>query len=164
MVKITSDSTCDLGAEVEKRHIGVMPLKVILDTDSYLDGVDISPEDIFSFVARTKILPKTSAPSIEDYKVFFAAQTKNGDEVVHFNISSKASASHSCALAAAKEFDGKVRVVDSLALSSGQGASRHEGGGSPRRGPERGGDRASGKRTPSESQYVFRARSSGLSL
>ncbi|MFR5101898.1 MAG: DegV family protein, partial [Christensenellaceae bacterium] len=121
MVKITSDSTCDLGAEVEKRHIGVMPLKVILDTDSYLDGVDISPEDIFSFVARTKILPKTSAPSIEDYKVFFAAQTKNGDEVVHFNISSKASASHSCALAAAKEFDGKVRVVDSLALSSGQG-------------------------------------------
>ena len=92
MVKITSDSTCDLGAEVEKRHIGVMPLKVILDTDSYLDGVDISPEDIFSFVARTKILPKTSAPSIEDYKVFFAAQTKNGDEVVHFNISSNSTA------------------------------------------------------------------------
>ena len=49
MVKITSDSTCDLGAEVEKRHIGIMPLKVILDADSYLDGVDISPEDIFSF-------------------------------------------------------------------------------------------------------------------
>lgn len=58
MVKITSDSTCDLGAEVEKRHIGIMPLKVILDADSYLDGVDISPEDIFRLWRGRKCFPR----------------------------------------------------------------------------------------------------------
>lgn len=121
MIRISSDSTCDLGESVRKHDIPVMPLKVILDGQSFKDGVDITPKDIFSFVEKTKILPKTSAPAIEDFKGFFAELTENGDEVIHFTISSKASASYSCAVAAAKEFGGKVRVVDSHALSSGQG-------------------------------------------
>lgn len=121
MIRITSDSTCDLGELVGKHDIAIMPLKVILDAKSFKDGVDITPDDIFAFVEKTKMLPKTSAPAIEDFREFFASLTENGDEVIHFTISSKASASYSCALAASKEFGGKVRVVDSLALSSGQG-------------------------------------------
>lgn len=121
MIRITSDSTCDLGELAQKHDIRQMPLKVILDTQTFKDGVDVSPADIFAFVEKTKILPKTSAPGIEDFREFFSRLTENGDEVIHFTISSKASASYSCALAASKEFGGKVRVVDSLALSSGQG-------------------------------------------
>ncbi|MFQ9737812.1 MAG: DegV family protein [Christensenellaceae bacterium] len=101
--------------------MALMPLKVILDTESFKDGVDIAPKDIFAFVAKTKMLPKTSAPSIEDFVEFFTRQLKDADEVIHFTISSKASASYSCAATAAKEFGGRVRVVDSYALSSGQG-------------------------------------------
>ena len=121
MIRITSDSTCDLGELVKKHGIALMPLKVILDTESFKDGVDIAPKDIFAFVAKTKMLPKTSAPSIEDFVEFFTRQLKDADEVIHFTISSKASASYSCAATAAKEFGGRVRVVDSYALSSGQG-------------------------------------------
>ena len=121
MIRITSDSTCDLGELVKKHGIALMPLKVILDTESFKDGVDIAPKDIFAFVAKTKMLPKTSAPSIEDFVEFFTRQLKDADEVIHFTISGKASASYSCAATAAKEFGGRVRVVDSYALSSGQG-------------------------------------------
>lgn len=121
MIQITSDSTCDLGELAQKHEIRLMPLKVILDTETFKDGVDIAPADIFAFVEKTGMLPKTSAPGIEDFRELFSLLTANGDEVIHFTISSKASASYSCALAASKEFDGKVRVVDSLALSSGQG-------------------------------------------
>lgn len=121
MIGITSDSTCDLNRLVEDRNIGIMPLNVILDDKVYRDGVDITPADIFAFVERTKMLPKTSAPATEDYKEFFARQLESADEIVHFSISSKASVSCACAAAAAKEFGGKVRVVDSLALSTGQG-------------------------------------------
>lgn len=121
MIQITSDSTCDLGELAQKHEICLMPLKVILDTETFKDGVDIAPADIFAFVEKTGMLPKTSAPGIEDFRELFSLLTANGDEVIHFTISSKASASYSCALAASKEFDGKVRVVDSLALSSGQG-------------------------------------------
>ena len=66
-VKITSDSTCDLGELlVEKYGITIMPLNVILDTETYHDGVTIQPQDIFEFVAKTNMLPKTSARSLID--------------------------------------------------------------------------------------------------
>ena len=42
-IQITTDSTCDLGAEIEKRNIGVMPLSVILGGDAFRDGVNITP-------------------------------------------------------------------------------------------------------------------------
>ena len=121
-IRITSDSTCDLGKLVEERNIGILPLQVNLGSDSYKDGVDITPQDIFAFVAETKQLPKTAAPSIGDYEEFFKAQLEAGyDEVIHFNISSKSSGSYNMAKQAAEEFGGKVRVIDSKALSSGQG-------------------------------------------
>jgi DegV family protein with EDD domain len=120
-VRITSDSTCDLGELVEKRNIGILPLQVHLDAQSYRDGVDIIPQDIFDFVAKTKILPKTSAPSVVEYEEFFEEQLKGYDYLIHFNISAKSSGSHNFAVEASKNFNGKVRVVDSKALSSGQG-------------------------------------------
>ena len=120
-IKITSDSTCDLGELVKQRDIGIMPLKVTLDTETYLDGVDIQPQAIFDFVAEKKQLPKTSAPSITDYQEFFEEELKTADEILHFSISTKSSVSHTVARQAAEEFGGRVRVIDSMALSSGQG-------------------------------------------
>ena len=120
-IRITSDSTCDLNHLVEERNIGILPLQVNLDAQSFHDGIDITPQDIFDFVEKTKILPKTSAPSIGDYEEFFAEQLKLGEEVIHFNISAKSSGSHNMAKQAAESFNGKVRVIDSKALSTGQG-------------------------------------------
>lgn len=118
---ITSDSTCDLGHLVSERDIKILPLQVNLGANSYRDGVDITPQDIFAFVAETRQLPKTAAPSIGDYEEFFEEQLKGYDELIHFNISSKSSGSHNMAKQAAESFGGKVHVIDSMALSSGQG-------------------------------------------
>ena len=79
------------------------------------------PADIFRHFDETGELPKTAAPSTEEYTEFFKQFTDAGKTVIHFNISSKASGSHGFAAAAAKQFDGKVLVVDSHALSTGQG-------------------------------------------
>ena len=121
MIKLTADSTCDLGSEVEKRGIGIMPLSVILGGVAYKDGVDVTPQDIFAHFTRTGQLPKTAAPSISEYETFFAQYVDAGDTVIHFNISSKSSSSYSYAETASKKFGKKVYVVDSRALSSGQG-------------------------------------------
>ena len=121
MIRITSDSTCDLGHLVEERGIVLLPLMVNLGEQAFHDGVDITPQDIFDFVAENNILPKTAAPSIGDYEEFFAPFVNAGDEVIHFNISAKSSGSHNMAKQAAESFGGKVRVIDSMALSSGQG-------------------------------------------
>lgn len=121
-IVITSDSTCDLSEEqLEKNGISLMRLSVILGAHTYKDGVDITPADIFRHFDETGELPKTAAPSTEEYAAFFRQFTDEGKTVIHFNISSKASGSYGFAAAAAKEFDGKVLVVDSHALSTGQG-------------------------------------------
>ena len=118
---ITSDSTCDLNHLIQERNIGIMPLQVNLGEDVYRDGVNITPQDIFAFVEKTGVLPKTAAPSIGDYEEFFAKQLETYDEVIHINISQKSSGSYNSARNAAESFNGKVRVIDSKALSSGQG-------------------------------------------
>lgn len=121
-IKITSDSTCDLGEKLIKENdIGIFALQVILGEKSFRDGVDIVPQDIFDYVSANGILPKTAAGSSEEYAEFFKEQLEGHDALIHFNISSKASSSYSAASIAAKNFGGKVYVIDSKALSTGQG-------------------------------------------
>lgn len=120
-IKITSDSTCDLsGEQIEKNGIGIFRLSVILGESSYKDG-ELTPQDIFDFVKDSGTLPKTAAGSQEEYSAFFTESLQGYDALIHFNISSQASSSHSAACRAAEEFKGKVFVVDSKALSTGQG-------------------------------------------
>ena len=121
-IKITSDSTCDLGNELIQRYdVGIVPLSVVLGDKVYSDGIDITPQQIFDYVANTKTLPKTAACTEEEYAEQFEKFLKEGDAVVHFSISSKASVTNRNATEAAKRFGGKVKVIDSLALSTGQG-------------------------------------------
>lgn len=121
-IKITADSTCDLSPElIKKYNVGIMPLHVVLGDKTCRDGVDITPQDIFEYVRKTGVLPKTAAGSVEEFKEFFLKESEGYDALIHFNISSKASSSHDNAVVASKDFGGKVVAVDSLALSTGQG-------------------------------------------
>lgn len=121
-IAISSDSTFDLSNDlIQKYNIHVMPLHVLLGDKEYKDGVDITPNDIFNYVKETNTLPKTSAGSQMEYLEFFENLLKEYDSVIHFNISSKCSSTYNDARLAALELDGKVSVIDSLNLSTGQG-------------------------------------------
>lgn len=121
MIHITSDSTTDLGELYERRGIEKLPLAVVLGSDTYEDGVTIHPSDIYDFVEKNRILPKTAARSVEEHREFFASILESDDDsIVHFTISSKLSVTYQNALAASKDFK-NVYVVDSQSLSSGGG-------------------------------------------
>ena len=118
-IKITGDSTLDLSPELlERYNISLMPLEVSLGTDIFLDGVNITRQDIYDFESKTGNLPKTAARSEVIYKEFFEKFVNEGYEVIHFSISSHLSASNQSANLAAKELKG-VYVIDTLALSTG---------------------------------------------
>lgn len=120
-VKIISDSTCDLSKKIlEKYDITVQPLYVNFNDETKKDGIDACPEDIYEFVEKNGKLPTTSASSIGDYLETFKYWRDKGYEIVHFNISSDFSCTHSNARLAAEELDG-VYIVDSRNLSTGQG-------------------------------------------
>ena len=120
-VIITGDSTIDLSPQLlEQYGVQTVPLYVNMGGKSYRDGVDMQPADIYAYVEKTGELPKTSAPSVQDYIDFFERLRKEYDEVVHFNLSSELSVSHQNARLAAEEMDG-VYVIDSRNLSTGTG-------------------------------------------
>lgn len=119
---ISADSTCDLSPELQERYdIKVVPLYVNLGEESFKDGLEIKPETIYDYVAEKKQLPKTSAATIPDYIELFSSYTKEGYDVIHFNISSSMSVTHQNAKMAAEEVEGNVYVIDSASLSTGIG-------------------------------------------
>ena len=120
-IKILSDSTCDLPQEVlEKYDITMIPLSVIKDGQSYSDGVNITPADIFEHVANGGDLCSTAAINIGEYADYFAKYASSFDGIIHINLSAEFSSCHQNARLAAAEFE-NVRVIDSRNLSTGQG-------------------------------------------
>lgn len=120
-IKITSDSTCDLSAELlEKYNIILIPLTVIKDGKDYKDGVNITPAEIFDHVAAGGDLCSTTATNVGEYDEWFTKLTSDGSAVLHISLGSGFSSSYQNACLAAEEFD-HVRVVDSQNLSTGQG-------------------------------------------
>ena len=120
-VKITCDSTCDLTKELyEKYNVSVVSLGVNMGEDSRLDGVNVSPEELYAYVAESGKLPSTNAISIGTYEDFFKPFVDEGYEIVHINLSSELSCSHSNAKIVAADLGG-IYPVDSLSLSTGSG-------------------------------------------
>lgn len=118
---ITSDSTCDLSKEiVEKYNIHIVPMPINLGTDGYLDGVTITPDDIYNFFNTTGQLAKTSAISYQDYYDWFKKWTNEGYNVIHFCLSSDMSATYNNCRMAAENFEG-CYPIDTRNLSTGIG-------------------------------------------
>ena len=120
-IKITSDSTCDLAQDVlEMYDIDLVPLIVIKGDREYLDGITITPDDIFSHVAAGGNLCTTAARNAAVYHDMFARYAEDYDGIIHINIGANFSSSYQNACMAAMDFD-NVRVIDSMNLSTGQG-------------------------------------------
>ena len=120
-IKITSDSTCDLSAELlQKNDISLFALTVIKDDKAYTDGITITTDDIFAHVAAGGDLCTTTAGSMGEYMDLFSKYADNYDALIHISLSSELSSSYQNACLAAEEFS-NVTVIDSRNLSTGQG-------------------------------------------
>ncbi len=124
MVKIISDSTCDLSPELIARYdIDILPLHILLGEVDYLDGQGVTPDDIYRWSDEHRSSPKTAAISLEDTAAALAPYVREGREVVCFSISSSMSATCQVMRLAAEQLEAEhlVRVVDSQNLSTGVG-------------------------------------------
>lgn len=120
-VILTADSTCDLSEELKARFgVTVNPLHVVLEDKSYDDGVDLVPDDIYRAYGEKKVLPKTAAVNAAEFVDFFTPYIEKGYEIVHINLGSGLSVTHTNCRMAAAELEG-VYVVDSCNLSTGSG-------------------------------------------
>lgn len=124
MVKIISDSTCDLSDELlQKYDITLLSLHILLGEDEYLDRQNITSQEIYAWSDAHRTTPRTSAPSLDAAIELLSPYVKEGREVVCFSISDDMSASGNIMRLAAEELNasGQVKVINSQSLSTGIG-------------------------------------------
>ena len=120
-IKIISDSTCDLSPELlETYAITLTRLSVTIGDKTGKDGTEITPDEIYEYVAKTGNLPKTSAVNVGDYAAMYQEWTEKGYEIIQYCIGSGFSSSYQNASLAAEKFP-NVHVIDTQNLSTGQG-------------------------------------------
>ena len=124
MIRIISDSTCDLSKElIEKYNITIAPLHIVLGENEFLDGVNMTPDDIYAWSDANNATPKTSAVSIEEAVEVIKQFTDKGEQVIIFTIASGMSTTNNVFRLAVGELEveEQVRIIDSANLSTGVG-------------------------------------------
>lgn len=123
-IKIVTDSTCDLPADVIAKYgISVVPLYINIGKQGYLDGVDISREQFYKNLPTYPVHPTTAAPSpLKFHSLYDALADEGATEILSIHISVALSAVIDTARVAAKETKSlPVTVLDSRQLSLGTG-------------------------------------------
>ncbi len=124
MVKIISDSTCDLSQELLDRYnVSLIPLMVRLGDDLFEDRINITPDDIYRWSNETKKAPSTACANSWTLCEVFKKYLADNDELIVFSISRKMSATYANMVAAAAEIGAsdRVHIIDSKNLSTGIG-------------------------------------------
>ncbi|MFC1998768.1 DegV family protein [Chloroflexota bacterium] len=126
-VAVVTDSVACIPKElVDKYHIHVVPVNLIIEDRSYRDGIDISATEVYENLKRWKKLPTTSAPSPGTFLELFKELSQQTDSILIVSLSSKVSAvfdSVQQAIELANEAipQTDIRVVDSLTATGAQG-------------------------------------------
>lgn len=120
MVKILVDSASDV-TEEEAKNLGIsmLPMEITFGDETFLDGVNLSHERFFEMLIESADLPKTSQINEFRFNEEFEKLTSDGSELIVITLSSKLSGTYNCARNAAKNYAGKVFVVDSLQATIG---------------------------------------------
>lgn len=122
-VRIVADSTCDLTQDLIKKYdITIIPLNIVLDNQSYKDGVEIIPEEIYEWADRTNTTPKTASPEIGEIIKLLQPIVDEGEEIIFIGISEDMSVTCQTVRMAAEEMEyDKLYVINSMNLSTGIG-------------------------------------------
>ena len=118
MIYIKTDSCADLGQPLLDAHqISSIPLHVLVNGEDHFDD-DLTLEFLFSSVDQTGELPKTAAPSVQEFIDFFSVP----DPIVYIGLSSQISATMDNAVLAKEQMgQEELHLIDSLNLSTGIG-------------------------------------------
>lgn len=119
-IAVSVESTNDLSQDLlQKYDIKVIRYEIILGDKVFKDG-DLTTAEMFAYVDKNGVLPKTTALNEYEYTEFFQDLLKDYDAVVHIALSSGLSSSYSHAKQVSMNLE-NVYVVDSLNLSTGIG-------------------------------------------
>ncbi len=113
---ITDTNSGMLPEDAAEHGIFLLPMPIIIDGREYLEHIDITPDQFYARQLEGAEI-HTSQPSAGDVIDLWEKLLKDYDEVVHIPMSSSLSGSCQSAQLYARDFDGRVHVVDNQRIS-----------------------------------------------
>lgn len=124
MIKIVTDSTCDLPSGwLARLNITVVPVNIQFGAETFREGFDISPAAFYQRINSTGALPTTSQPSVGEYCQIYEQLAADGSDILSVHLTSQLSGTWQTATLAARQLSGTARitVIDSHTGSVGLG-------------------------------------------
>jgi len=122
-IEIVTDSTSDIPSEeAERLGISVVPVVIVMQEQSYRDGVDISRSELYRRITANGDIPTTASPSVGAFAETYDSILRRGVEhILSLHPASALSGIYNSARIAAAHFPGKVTVLESGQISLGTG-------------------------------------------
>jgi len=123
-VKILTDSVADLPPDIVKElDITVVPIILRWGEEIFRDGVDITAEQFYERLRRSKIPPTTSLPSPGMFVEAYDKMADSADAIVAITVSSRMSGTYEVAVSSSRLMQNKCRVevIDSETATMCQG-------------------------------------------
>ena len=112
-----TDSSAVVDEELKKHpHVYVLPVHLIINGQSFLDGIDLTTKDIVHSMDNGEEL-SSSQPSVGDFKELYDRLAKEYDMIFSVHVSSALSGTYSSSVLAGKMVDIPVFSIDSGFLS-----------------------------------------------
>jgi DegV family protein with EDD domain len=124
-IRVVTDSASDLPPDLEAElGIEVVPLTIRFGAEELVDRRDLSPQEFWTRMASSPLLPETAAPSPGAFEeAYRKAKSEGADGVVCITLSGDLSATYQSAVVAAQAVgdDIPVRVIDSRTVTMAEG-------------------------------------------
>lgn len=116
-IAIVTDSNSGITQEEGRRlGVSVLPMPFYINDVMYLERITLTQEEFYEKLKNDEAI-STSQPSPAEVCGLWDNLLKEYDEVVHIPMSSGLSASCETAMALARDYDGRVQVVDNQRIS-----------------------------------------------
>ena len=123
-IRIVTDSVSDLPpALAQANDITVIPCYVVIGSETYKDGVEITADRFYSRLPDLPRLPSTSQPTIADFQETYQRLLDQGHQILSIHVSAKLSGTlNSASQAKAALGDtSDIEVIDSQSASAPMG-------------------------------------------
>ena len=120
-IRIVTDSVADLPtALAQANDITVIPCYVIIGSETYKDGVEMTADRFYSRLEGLSRLPTTAQPSVADFMEVYERLLNQGHQIVSVHVSSKLSGTLNSAsqAKAALGDSANIEIVDSQSASA----------------------------------------------
>ena len=119
MVRILVDSSADYTAEeVKELNMELVSINITLNDKNYLDGVDITKDELYQALIDTETFPMTAQPSPQEFLDIFEDVKEKGDSLVYLSLSSGLSGTFQSATLAKNMADyDEIYLVDTLSAT-----------------------------------------------